>query len=98
GGEARLVPTGLVEAGVVGLAVVDAGGLQAAAARLPAVVGRDPGRRAVGVGDPQLGEQGRVRAPLLAALEACAVPAVAEDRADRVVALLDQAGDIVGLR
>ena len=94
--EPGTVPTGHREPGVVGLAVVEVVGADRAARHLPRVVGAHRGARAVGEGQPQLRGVPRLRAVLLAAGDAdtARVPAVAEQRAQRVGALADLSGHV----
>ena len=100
-------PTGVVEAGGVpadGLgaeidlhAVVEARRADAAGRRRPLGRRRHAHVRAVGALDVELRERRHLRAELLGAVlpaEAAAVPAVAEQRAERVLAGAQQLGDI----
>ena len=98
--EAGRAPAGLLEPRVVGLAHVEVGGEDRAGRRLPLLVGADRLDPAVGVLDPQLAQQAEALAvdvPPVPPREEAAVPAVAEQRADRVVAGAQLRGHVVGL-
>ncbi|GAA3143022.1 hypothetical protein GCM10020001_077430 [Nonomuraea salmonea] len=100
GFEAGLRPALGQQAGVVPLAVVQAGGGDRARGAAPVLVGDDQVGAAVLVGDLQLGDERdavAVDGGLAAAeADAAAVPAVGQGGADRVGALAQQGGDVVG--
>jgi hypothetical protein len=99
--EARRVPAGLFQACVVGLAVIDLRQHDRRRGQTPALaVGLDPGTRSVRVLDVEQGrEPARRRAEGVAHVqeaERTGEPAVADDRAQHVVAGPQQVADVVG--
>ncbi len=96
--EPGLVPPVDLESGVVGLPLVEVGGEERAGGRPPVFVGGDHVGGAVVVGDLELGEQAEPFAVDVAQhvpLEEAAPPAVGHDRAEHVLAVGQQRGDVV---
>ena len=99
--EAGVGPARVLQPGVVVFALVQAGGGDRARTAAPVGVGADGLRAAVGVDDLQLGEQGGALAvdvaPPAAEADPAPVPAVCQPGAERVVAGVQQVGDVEGL-
>ncbi len=97
---ARGAPAGALEPRVVGLSVVDVRRPDRPRGRLPGLARPHGLRPPVRVLDPQLAQQREavpVDGPLVLPGEEAAVPAVAEHRADRVLARAQVARDVVRL-
>ncbi len=97
---AGIRPRAEVAARVQRLALHDVGGEDGRGVPEPFRVAGDGRLAPVPVSDLELGEQGRAPSVDLAGLleaEPAAVPAVAEQRADRILALAEKLGDVVDL-
>ncbi len=97
--QSGLVPAGDFLPGIVVLAQHEIGRRDGTGMLLPGVIGHDPVRGAVRVSHLQLREEGRNLSPGLVGTvpDVAAVPAVAHQAGQGVVAGFDQRGDVVNL-